>query len=264
MCRVGGGTEIFMADLQKASMTKRISAFLFDFIVFCIIAVGVAALLSLAFGFDTHFDALEDKYSVYEEKYNVDTNISSDDYSKLSEEELERYEAAAEAFAKDPEIVRLYSMLLSIAMTITSIALLAACVIMEIVFPLIFKNGQTLGKKIFGVALMRVDGVRLTTFQLFVRAVLGKYTIETMIPVFLLLLVFFGVIGTVGLLIAALILVLQIILVIATHNNSCIHDLLSMTVAVDMASQMIFDSPEELMEYKKRIHAEDVKNSEYK
>jgi len=27
--------------------------------------------------------------------------------------------------------------------------------------PLLFKNGQTLGKKIFGVALMRNDGVRI-------------------------------------------------------------------------------------------------------
>ena len=32
--------------------------------------------------------------------------------------------------------------------------------------------------------------------------------------------------------------------------------LLAGTVTVDFASQMIFDSPEELLEYKKKLHAE--------
>ena len=39
-------------DLQKASMWKRISAFLCDLIVFCIVAVGVAFLLSTILGID--------------------------------------------------------------------------------------------------------------------------------------------------------------------------------------------------------------------
>ena len=56
-------------DLQKASLSKRISAFMFDAIILCVIAVGLATLLSLVVGYDAKFDALESKYNEYEEKY---------------------------------------------------------------------------------------------------------------------------------------------------------------------------------------------------
>ena len=52
---------------------------------------------------------------------------------------------------------------------------------------------------------------------------------------------------------------LQIILMITTQTNSCIHDVLAKTVAVDMASQMIFDSEEQMIAYKNKVHAEKVK-----
>jgi hypothetical protein len=38
---------------------------------------------------------------------------------------------------------------------------------------------------------------------------------------------------------------------------------LSSTVTVDLASQMIFDSPEAKQEYQLRIHQEDAKNANY-
>ena len=43
-----------------------------------------------------------------------------------------------------------------------------------------------------------------------------------------------------------------------TRTNSCIHDRLAMTVVVDMASQMIFETPEDLLEFKKKEHAGQV------
>ena len=43
-----------------------------------------------------------------------------------------------------------------------------------------------------------------------------------------------------------------------------IYDMLANTVTVDMASQMIFDSPEALLEYKQRVHAEAVERAEYR
>ena len=62
-------------------------------------------------------------------------------------------------------------------------------------------------------------------------------------------------------LILGLILLLQIILMISTHTNSCIHDLLAKTVAVDMQSQLIFETEEEMIAYKNKVHAEKVKLS---
>ena len=46
-------------------------------------------------------------------------------------------------------------------------------------------------------------------------------------------------------------------------TNSGIHDMLASTVVVDLASQMIFDSPEDVLEYKTKIHEEEVKHAKY-
>ena len=41
------------------------------------------------------------------------------------------------------------------------------------------------------------------------------------------------------------------------------NDILANTIAVDYASQRIFDSTEDLIEYKKKIHAEEAAKREY-
>lgn len=240
-------------DLQKASLSKRISAFLFDFIILCVIAVGIATLLSIIVGYDARLEQLESQYNKYEEIYGIDTDISTDDFNALSDAEKQKYADASNAMAEDDEMNALYSILMNLTLITVSFAILLAYIITEVLVPMFFKNGQTLGKKIFGVALMRTDGVSVSTFQVFVRAIIGKYTIETMIPVFLLLLIFFGVIGNSGFLIIALLLLLQLIVMIVSKSNSLIHDLFAVTVAVDMSSQMIFKNAEEMLEYKKAL-----------
>ena len=67
-----------MHDLQKASMLKRISAYLFDLILLMVAISGAAFALSAILGFVNHFD----KYEAITDKY------------------LNEYEAAEE-FAKD-------------------------------------------------------------------------------------------------------------------------------------------------------------------
>ena len=75
--------------------------------------------------------------------------------------------------------------------------------------------------------------------------------------------IFFGVLGFVGALVIFAILLLNVILVFVTRNSSAIHDLLSDTVVVDMATQRIFDSYDAMMEYKKKLHAEAVSKEDY-
>ena len=55
-----------------------------------------------------------------------------------------------------------------------------------------------------------------------------------------------------------LLILAQIILLIFTHARTPLHDMLAGTVTVDLASQLIFDTPEDLLEYKKKLHAESV------
>ena len=102
-------------------------------------------------------------------------------------------------------------MIINLTLVITSISILLGYLLLEFVVPLIFKNGQTLGKKIFGIALMRNDGVKINTVMLFVRTVLGKYTIETMVPVLVIIMTFFGSAGIIGLAVLLLIMAFPVI-----------------------------------------------------
>jgi uncharacterized RDD family membrane protein YckC len=133
---------------------------------------------------------------------------------------------------------------------------------LEFVVPLLFKNGQTVGKKVFGVAVMRMDGVKASPVILLVRALLGKYAVETMIPVFVFLSLMLGTASIVTLVLLVLLVVAQIALLIFTQANTPLHDMLAGTVAVDLASQLIFETPEELLEYKKKLHAEALAEKE--
>lgn len=247
-----------MYDFQKANMWKRISAALCDFIALCIVVVGAALLLSLALGYDGYTTRLEEISNSYAAEYEVNLDISQEEYDALSEEDRARYDAADKAFTEDSDANYVYGMIVSFTIIIVVFSILIGYLLLEFLVPLLFKNGQTLGKKVFGVAVMREDGVKISPVILFARTVLGKFTLETMVPVFIIAMIALGLMGIVGTIVLAGLLILQIVLIAVRKGRTPLHDVLAHTVCVDMASQMIFDSPEALIEYKKRIHAEAV------
>ncbi len=252
-----------LKDLQKANMWKRISAALFDFILFCIVVAGAALLLSSVLGYDRYAEQMEAITAEYETQYNVNFELSVEEYNAFTEEEKAHYDQAWQAFSGDERITHAYNMMLNLILLIIPFAILIAYLIMEFMIPLIFRNGQTLGKKIFGIAVMREDGVRVTPLLLFARTVLGKYTVETMLPLLCIILTFvLQAMGIAGIIILLGLVVLQVVLLFATPAHCLLHDKLAHTVAVDFASQRIFDSYEELVAYQKRIHEEDAYNTE--
>ena len=245
-------------DVQKASMLKRLAAWIFDLIMLAIIVVGLLAFITAVFGYEYHTAKLEEIYVRYETQYGVDFELSTEEIQTLPEDQLAAYEEANEAMSQDEEFQNLYSKVLSIGLMSVSLSILTGYAFMEFLVPLMFGNGQTAGKKIFSIAVMRTDGVKVTTFMMFARSILGKCTIETMIPVLMIIMIFFGVAGFGSLLILGLILLLQVILIFTTKNNSAIHDLMACTVVVDMTSQMIFDSEDHRLEYQKRLAEENA------
>lgn len=250
-------------ELQKASLWKRISAFLFDAILWSIVTVLFAWLLSTALGFDRHYNTLEACYTRYGAEYQVDFDMSLSDYEAMDETYAGRLDEAYRALAADADAAYAYRMVLSLTILILSLSILLGFLVMEFTVPMVLGNGQTLGKKIFGVALMRTEGTRLTTVSLFIRTFLGKYAIETMVPVLLLLMLSLGTIGLMGTVALLGLLIAQVALLLATRNHSLIHDLLADTVCVDMASQRIFENKEALMAYKQQRHAEQVAHQTY-
>ena len=243
-------------ELQRADFWKRISAFLFDAIMLVIIAVGVATLLSAVLKYDTYSDEYSSVQQEYYDKYGVDPDIPV-------EEQKEVYDAAQAEFIRDERAIYNYTMLFNLTLIILSFSLLIAYVVWEIVIPRFLGHGRTLGKKIFGLAVMRTNGVKVGGIVFFVRTVIGKYTIETMVPLYFIIMALFGSVGIMGIIMVVLLGILEIFTIATTKTRSTIHDLVSDTVVVDMASQMIFDSEEELIAYKTRIHEEEVRNKEY-
>lgn len=246
-------------DLQKAGVLKRAAAWLLDIILLVVLACGIGMILSAALNYDQHSQALEACYERYEKEFGIDFDV----YADLTEEEQARFEAANAALQKDTQALKAYNMVVNLSLTIVSLSILLSYLALEFAVPLLFGNGQTMGKKVFGIGLIRVDGVKISTFALFVRTVLGKYTVETMIPVLMAMMIFIGTIGILGPAIVLGLLILQVALIITSPTNSALHDHMAATVAVDLASQMIFATPEELVEYKKQVHAEQVKNQPY-
>lgn len=249
--------------VQKAGIMKRLSAWLLDIILLVTLAVGFMALLSYALDMDSQSAKMREIYNHYEETYGIDFFTTQEQFDQMTEEELAVYQEAADALAADEEANEVYTKMLTTTLLMLSLGIFGAFVILEFVVPLLLKNGQTLGKKAFGIALMRKDSVRITPFMLFVRSLLGKYTIETMIPVLLLVLLFFGYGGSTGLLLVGLILLAQVIVPLVTHNKTAIHDILACTVAVDMNTQMIFDTPEERDEYEEQLRKDRESRTDY-
>ena len=252
-----------MIDLQKAGILKRFAAWMIDAILVSVLAVGIGFLLSLASGYDSYNQAVTDGYARYETQYDVVFNITQEEYLAMDEQTRQNYDAAYDALIADEEVLYAYNMVVSLIMLIISLSLLGAVLVLEFVVPLCFKNGQTVGKKVFSLAVMRTDGVKLSTLQLFARSILGKFTVETMIPVCILLMIFWGAMGIVGLLVLVILFVVQAVLLVATKNNAMLHDIIGCTVVVDYPSQRIFNSTDELIEYTKRIHAENAARQDY-
>ena len=250
-------------DLQKAGMWKRIAAWMFDSIMTGILAVGVGLLLSALLGYDAHSETLDAAYARYEAEYGVVFDISQAEYEAMTEAERESYDIAYDALVADDEVLYAYNMVLNLTLLITTLGILLAVMVWEFLVPLLLGNGQTLGKKIFSLCVIRSDGVKVNNMQLFTRTLLGKFTIETMIPVYILLMLFWGTVGLMGTLILAALLVAQCICVAVTRTNSAIHDLLAGTVVVDFSSQMIFRTTEDLIAYQKKVAAERAARQTY-
>ena len=252
-------------DLQKASAWKRISAFLFDAIILSVVTVLFAWGLSALVGYNGYHQTLMARYDAFSSEYGVDFSITQAEYDALEAGERQRVDAAWNAVAEDETAAGAYRMILSLSVVIVSLSILAGYMVTEFFVPLKLKNGMTLGKKIFGLGVMGTDGVRLRGPALFVRTVLGKYTVETMIPVLILVMIYWGVIGVVGPVMILLILVGEAAAAVSTRRDGfrLIHDLMAGTVVVDFASQRIFESPEEKNAFLMREAAERARTQEY-
>lgn len=247
-------------DLQKADAWKRIAAWLLDIMLTCVLVVGVGALLSWAMDYDGKMQRFQTIYDGYMETYDLkDVDLGN----PANPEEEQRIKKAEEAMLSNTELCGLENQLRNMMLLVATFSLLITLILLEFVVPLLLKNGQTIGKKLFSLGLIRIDSVQVSRLQLFVRAVLGKFTIETMVPFYALIMGLFGGMAMASIILIGGLGIAQVVCVFVTSTNSALHDQLSGTIVVDISSQQVFKSKDELIAYTKRIHAEKANRAEY-
>lgn len=250
------GTYLMSFSLQKANFWKRISAFIFDAILTFCLMLGVGIGISFFLDYDSKVADLKavraEIETQYEfDKYGLTFDISEEDYEKLDDAKKEIYDQANNAFLKDPRTGSAFRNLLVLAIANVGASLLVADLVIYFVVPMLFKNGQTLGKKCFGIAVVRTNGVKLTPSVLLIRSVIGQFAMETIVPLTIIAMMLLGTLGFVGTVTLFLFAALQVGVMIYTKTNSCIHDLLTDTVVVDLISQQIFENQAARTEYDK-------------
>ena len=270
-----------MFELRKIGIVRRVSAWLLDAILLAVLTTGFMFLVSLTcnyeheeslamrynaewddfrkeyvgdvatyYGFD--YKETDDGYEITKagEKSSLDALMQTLVNSKGKDDATKAAYDAYNALTPASEVVRQNELINNLLLIMVSVGVLLAYIVLEFVLPIIFKNGQTVGKKVFGICLVRSDCVKITTMALFARTVLGKFAIETMFPVLLVFLFLFGGFGIIAVVLLAVLALVNIILFFATKNKTPIHDLVAGTVAVDMRLQMIFQTVEELNQKK--------------
>ena len=243
---------IFMKfSIQKASFWKRFSAWLIDAVSIVLLSMVFALATSAALGYDSYSNEYLQVVSGYEtqleEKYGIRLDLEDEEYQKLSPQDKAAYnekktqaeQELNELVKADTKAQQLRSAITSLIITMVCISLFFATAVVHFAVPLGFKHGRTLGKKVFGLAVIRTNGLKLSAPVLFIRSFVGLFAIETMAVIFLCTIV------PTGLIMAVLVQALQIGVMVKTYTNSAIHDLLADTVVVDFASQRIFETLDE-------------------
>ncbi len=284
-----------MFELRKIGIVKRASAWLLDVILLAVLATGFMFILSLI----CNFDYQQEVYAQYNSEWTqfrreyvggvaefygftyeetdedgIHYTITKDgkpaslgDVMKALDDSKGETPETAEAYAKYKTLTPAgkvnaqFKFILSLLFMMISLGLLFAYLVLEFILPIFLKNGKTVGKAVFGIGLVRPDCVKVRTMALFARTLLGKFAIETMFPVFLIYMFFFGGLGILAIILLAAMLLMNLILLFATKNRTPIHDLLAGTVVIDAKTQMIYATEEELIAKKQEQHKQFIENS---
>ena len=231
-------------DILKAGLLKRFSSFLLDFILLVLLSALFIWMLGVITNYNWYNTRLINAYERYETKHSVSFSITEGEYNSYTDEEKLAYDNAYRDLYGDENAVSDYRRVTVLTFFNTLMGVFLSFLILEFIIPLILKNGITIGKKIFGLKVMRRKGYRINWVTLFIRTFTGKYLIETALPLFLFLLCLFSPSAIIPL-IAVAIFISDILLLFCTPLHLALHDLVSSTVVVDSSCRIYEKSEDE-------------------
>lgn len=226
----------------KASLPKRIGAAIVDIILFLVLLTGILFIVSYITGFQTNNALLEAKY--IETGVFIQNEIGEYVFCDTALEECNK---AWEIFNNDPEACYYYDHAIELTTLILTISVFVTHLILELIIPLILKNGRTVGKFLFKISMVDKTGIRVKPMQVFIRFLFGKFLVTTMLPIYGVIFMAFNLTGgLLGFLMAVVILGIDLILALFSDNKAGLASTIASVYSVDGETTMIFDTIEEL------------------
>ena len=216
--------------LQKAPFFKRLLALMLDWMFIVILIFTCVMPMALVLKVGEYSENFDRYYTKYEKQYGVKFDLTEEQFNAMTEEELKLYEEAYNALTSDEEANAAHDALFKRMLGSIELSILAAYLVMDVLFPLMLKNGQTLGKRVFGLAVLRSAGEPASMLTILSRTVIGKFTIQTAIPALVICSILMGSRDLFGILYVVVILAANVVLMI--KKNKTLHDILADTMVV--------------------------------
>lgn len=242
-----------MYGIYPAKLFNRIAAFVLDAIIVFLVFVAFdsAAMKPLANKI-WNYDTLVSRYQDYQIEYGI--AYYDEDGNYVSVENVD--EKAWDAFQSDEEVRKVAASVSYIALIVTSINLFVGEAVAFLLFPLIFKNGRSVGLKMMRMALVSTNGLRVKFWQLLARFLIGFFAVESVLTLELIYLI--GPFGIAPLIFSA-------ILMFATKKRMALHDFIAGTQVIDFDKTLIFDYPGEREAHEKEyLKAKETEDEERK
>ena len=234
--------------IKKASIFKRIVAFLFDLMCAFFLFVGIENLvIHPIVNHIFHYDQIEDKYEEKLVEHGVGKFNDKGEFEFLPVPEGQMdYDMTS--FYEDEVAVQIENEKTRLDLFKFTMNSMLSEFIVLCLMPLLLGNGQTLGKKLMKLALVSTNEAKVKGWQVFARWAIGIFAFETMINFFF---VMFAIIP--------LPLIVSVILALVTKKGMALHDYIGGTIVVDLNNTVIVDTVEErrkrILEEKKSYDA---------
>jgi len=216
---------------------RRFGAFIVDLCLVVVLTVVIALPLRSISGYAATSDRMNAIFDRIAAEHGVDINITNQQYNALSEEEKLAIDAALVDISEDTEAAELYAKTVRLLFIVIFSSLLVSVVLLELVLPLIFKNGQTIGKKLMRFEVQRRDGEPLNLVTMLLRSITGKFFIDYGLPVFFFLSFIYANAGRTPLIGLLMLTLAQIVCIAVTSDRRALHDIIASTVVVPTALQ---------------------------
>ncbi len=224
--------EKSLYSIKNAGFFQRLVAFLFDLIIifFLNFTLSVIAIVPISNHFG--YDDLVQEYNAQLLEFNLGEYDENNEFVIFNFDDINQDDL--QAFYDDPEAKAISNRKYVFDLIQISAGLFIAEIIVMFIVPLLFKNGQTLGKKLMKLGLVDNYGLRVKPMNVFVRFLIGWFVFETAMS--LITMTMFGL---------PIFILVSMLMLLLTKNKRALHDVIGSTIVVSLDKMVVFDSGEE-------------------